>query len=187
MNVDRVARAMTGGRPRADFTARVMAPICGRPRPGFTARVVAQAAPLAQGFRPGARRAGFLLVPAALALGAGLMVARASRIDLPPAPAAPTLATATPAAQAWQVAQVFRPANQTPVARAFRPAAPGAHTTVPAEQAPPDLPRIYTIPALEGPVDIAVRSIEVPAFTIRALDGPAPLTVSDLKGSKEQP
>jgi hypothetical protein len=146
-------------------------------------------APVAQGFSPGFRQA-LILIPAAIALAAGVMAVRAARVDLPAAPIAPRLATAPafrpaieapPVAQVTRVAQVFRPADeQAPrVAQAFRPA----------EQpvALPEPPSIYMIAALEGPDDIAMKSIEPAAFTIPALDAPAPLKVPDLKSSKEQP
>ncbi|HUF25313.1 MAG TPA: hypothetical protein VMN81_14370 [Vicinamibacterales bacterium] len=183
MNIDRIAGAMTGGRPRADFTARVMAPIYGRPRPGFTSRVMngLDAPAAGRGFSPGFRPA-LLLVPAAIVLIAGVMAVRASRVDLPAPPVAPSLATAP----------VFNPAMEAPpqaprVAQAFRPATRQAQTPAPAEQAPPEPPPIYMIAALEGPDDIAMKSIEPAAFTIPALDGPAPLKVADLKNSKEKP
>jgi len=192
VSVDRVACAMTGGRPRAEFTARVMAPIYGRPRPGFTDRVVAVAhgfspanAPVGRGFSPGFWHA-FLLIPAALALAAGVMVARASRVDLPPAPAAPTLATAMPVAQAPEVAQVFRPVNAAPAAQALRPATRQAQRPAPADVAPSEPAPIYMIPALESPDDIAMKPIETRAVALTPLAAPAPLTVPSLDGSKEK-
>jgi hypothetical protein len=190
MNIDRIAGAMTGGRPRADFTARVMAPIYGRPRPGFTDRVMAVAqgfspanAPAGRGFSRGARRAAFLLVSAAIALVAGVMAIRAARVDLPGLPVAPRLATAPRVPQAPQVAQVFRPANETRVAQAVTPATRQAQTPAPAEHAPPEPPPIYMIAALDAPAEIAMKSIEPAAFTIPALDAPAPLKVPDLPGA----
>lgn len=181
MNIDRIAATMTVGRPRADFPARVMAPIYGRPGPGFTARVMTALDMRASGRRgsSGARRAALLLVPAALALVAGVVAVRASRVDPPPTPDAPRLATAP----------VFNPAIKTlpsvaqaaPVGHAPR-AAP-ASSPAEAPVMPPELPAIYMIGALQGPDDITIRSIEPAAFTIRALDAPAPLKVADLPGT----
>lgn len=202
MNVDRVARAMTGGRPRAGFTDRVMAPIDGRPQPGFTARVMAQAfrpadAPVAQGlpvaqaFRPALRIA--LLFPAALLLAAGVIAWRSSHLNLPSAPTAPRLAVNAGDLVPSGVA------SPTPV-RTVNPRSPIArhvpHTGFAA--APPEepAPSIYMIAALEGPSDIAMKSIEPAACTIPALDAPTPLKVTDLPGApggsrqkefKEQP
>lgn len=185
MTIDHIAGAMTNGRPRADFTARVMAPIYGRPRPGFTARVVAQAfrpadAPAAHAFSPGFRQA-LILIPVAVALIAGVMAVRAARVDLPAMPVAPRLATAP----------VFSPAIEAPplVAQAFRPATRQAQTLEPAKEPAEalELSLIYMIAALEGPADIAMKSIEPAAFTIPALDAPAPLKVADLKNFKEEP
>lgn len=185
MSTDRIARAMTCGRPRADFPARVMAPIDGRPRPGFTGRVMTGLEAAAAGRRasPGERRAVFVLVPAALALIAGVMIVRDSRGDLPPAPVAPPVATAPAFSPAMetppQVAQTSRAAPAPRVAQAFRPAD--------ASVAPSPSPSIYMIAALEGPAEIAVKSIEPAAFTMPALDVLAPLNVPDLKGFKETP
>lgn len=181
MNIDHVAGAMTGGGPRADFTARVMAPIYGRPLPGFTARVMtALDAPASgRGGSPGARRAALLLVPAALALVAGVMTVRASRVDLPPAPDAPRVATAP----------AFYPAPKTPPTVAEAPPAgpvpQPAQAFTPAERAvaPPEPSPIYTVAALDGPADIAMKSIEPAEFTIPALEAPAPLKIADLPGS----
>ena len=181
MNIDRIAGAMTGGRPRADFAARVMAPIYGRPRPGFTVRVMNGLDAPAAGRGHGTRRAALLLIPAAITLVAGVVALRGSRVDLPAAPIAPRLATAP----------TFSPAVETPPevaqasrgAQAFTPATRQAQTPAPAEHAPPEPPPIYMIAALEAPAEIAMTSIEPAAFTIPALDAPAPLKVPDLPGT----
>jgi hypothetical protein len=187
MNIDRIARAMTGGRPRADFTARVMAPIHGRPRPGFTARVMAAAQGFSpanartagRSFNPGFRQA-LVLIPATVAIAAGVLVGRASRVELPVAPAAPTLATAS-----LELRSAAPP--QTPGMTTQRRVARHAMVSPVEEEAPPELPAIYMIPALDGPDDIAMKSIEPAGFTIPALDGPAPLKIADLKNFKEKP
>ena len=181
MNIDRIAGAMTSGRPRADFTARVMAPIYGRPRPGFTARVVAQAfrpadKPVAQTFRPAMAAA--LLVPAAIALAAGVMAVRAGRVDLPAAPAAPRLATASLEVRLPNPPEAAVATTSPRIARRATVSAPAEEPTV--AQLPPS---IYMIAALAGPDDIAMKSIEPAAFTIPALDAPAPLKVADLPGA----
>lgn len=189
MRVDRVARAMTAGVPRAGFTDRVMAPIDGRPQPGFTARVVAQAfrpadtrlaqgLPVAQGFSPALRIA--LLFPAALLLAAGIVAWRGSRMDLPTTPSAPRLAVAAPdlrPAAVPPLAPARTVKSQPLVARHVPPSAPAvALAETPA-------PAIYMIAALEGPSDIAMKSIEPAACTIPALDAPTPLKVTDLPGA----
>lgn len=191
MNIDRVARAMTGGRPRAGFTTRVMAPIEGGPQPGFTARVMSRLdapAPMGQARAFGPAFTAALIIPGVIALLAGVTVFRASRIIVPALPGAPRLATGTFAAQpaspdgqaeqphigrdgarvaqAVRVAQTFRPANDVAIA----PPEPAA-------------PAIYMIAALEGPPDIPMKTIEPAACTIPALEAPAPLKVTDLPGS----
>lgn len=181
MNIDRIAGTMTVGRPSADFAASVMAPIYGRPGPGFTARVMTGLDEPASGRRgtPGGRRAALLLVPAALTLVAGVMTVRASRVDPLPTPDAPRLATApafNPAVRTLStVAQAAPVAHAPRAARVSRPAE--------APVVPPELPAIYMIGALEGPDDIAIRAIEPAAFTVPALDAPAPLKVADLPGT----
>ena len=184
MNVDRVARAMTSGRPRAGFTDRVMAPIDGRPQPGFTARVVAQAfrpadTRVGRGFSPGARRA-LLLFPAALLLAAGVIAWRGSDVDLPVAPSAPRLAVAAPdlGPKGAPTLPADRSVKSPPVV-----ARHAAHTEPAIAPAELPAPAIYMIAALEGPSDIAMKSIEPAACTIPALDAPAPLKVTDLPGA----
>lgn len=181
MNIDRVAGTMTFGRPRADFPARVMAPIYGRPGPGFSARVMAGLDVPASGRKggPGARRAALLLVPAALALVAGVMTVRASRLDPLSIPDAPRLATAPAFNAAMGTLPTLAPASPVPPV----PRAAQVSRRVEAAVAPPELPAIFMIGALHGPDDIAIRSIEPAAFTIPALDAPAPLQVADLPGS----
>lgn len=186
MTIDRVAAAMTGGRGPSGpaFTARVMAPIEGRPQPGFTARVMEQvpqgfspaATRVGRGFSPGARAA--LLLPAALAVAIGIVAVRTSRATLPDAPAAPRLATGAfaghPEAPNWQAAiEPLQP-------RGTRQSRPPVVMAVLPEPAPP---AIYMIAALEGPDDIAMKSIDPAACTIPALEGPAPLKVPDLAGA----
>lgn len=180
MNIDRIAGAMTGGRPRADFAARVMAPIYGRPQPGFTVRVMdgLDAPKAGRGYR--ARRAAFLLVPAAIALIAGVMTVGPSRVDVPPAPAAPKLATSSREGRLPVPLQA--PVATTPPRIARR-----ATASAPVEEpAVAQLPPIYMIPALEGPPDITMKSIEPAAVAITPLAAPAPLTVPSLEGSKEK-
>lgn len=191
MNVDRVARAMTSGGPRAGFTDRVMAPIDGRPQPGFTARVVAQAfrpadtraaqgLRVAQGFSPALTLTLALLVPAALLLAAGVISWRGSRVDLPAAPSAPRLAVGAPDLGPTDAPTLpaVRPVKSRPMVARH---APHTEPAVSLPEAPP--PAIYMIAALEGPSDIAMKSIEPAACTIPALDAPAPLKVTDLPGA----
>ena len=67
MTIDRVASAMTDGRPRDGFSPRVMARIDGRPAPGFTDRVMRRIdEPAARTSVPRA----LVIVPAAIALAA---------------------------------------------------------------------------------------------------------------------
>ena len=181
MNVDRVARAMTSGGPRAGFTDRVMAPIDGRPQPGFTARVM-NGLDVGRGFSPGARGA-LLLFPAALLLAAGVISWRASRVDLPAAPSAPRLAVGAPDLGPADAPTLpaARPVKSRPVVARHAPHTP--HTETAVAPLPESAPRIYMIAALEGPSDIAMKSIEPAACTIPALDAPAPLKVTDLPGA----
>ena len=182
MNIDRVAKAMTGGRPRAGFTARVMAPIHGRPSPGFTARVM-KGIDTPAPHRTRARA--LVFVPAALALATGAVVLlRASAISpaLPGAPALATNAARVRMPDAPRVPQVEAPSR---VARA------SVSPTVPLPGPSP----IYQIAALEGPAQITAKDIQPAACTIPALEGPAPLKVAELpsnaggsdKQFKEQP
>lgn len=179
MNVDRVARAMTDGKPTSTFTARVMAPLHGRPRPDFTARVMSRLDQPAAGgsFSSGIGRA-VILVPAAVAIAAGAVVLRSSRVTLPPAPDAPRIVAAlgVPSDAASMVA-LGRPApTVTLLAHSKR--------SVRAIQQPQAAtPSIYMIDALDAPADITMKSIGPAPSTIPALDGPAPLTVTDLPGT----
>jgi hypothetical protein len=182
VSIDRVAGAMTNGRPRADFTARAMAPIHGRVRPDFTARVMAridapQAPPLRRRL---ALTAGVALVPATIAAFV-VLTTRPVPFVVPPAPRI----AATPSDRAvidvpslpdnrWAPPFGFAPAPK----RAARVEAPEA----PAETALDATP-IYVIDALEGPDDIAMKSIEPAACTIPALAPPPPLTVPGLAGA----
>jgi hypothetical protein len=183
VSIDRVARAMTNGQPRADFTARAMAPIHGRVRPDFTARVMARLdAPPARPLRTRlALTAGVALVPAAIAVFA-VLTTRPAPVAVPPAPRI----AATPYDRAlidvpplpynrWAPPFVFAPEPR----RAARIEAPEAAVETSLDASP-----IYVIDALEGPPDIAMKSIEPAACTIPALAPPAPLTVPGLAGAR---
>ncbi|MEX2270926.1 MAG: hypothetical protein WD690_05620 [Vicinamibacterales bacterium] len=178
MNIDRVARAMTGGRPTSIFTARVMAPIHGRPRPDFTARVVARVDGTGALRTRGLSRAALLLIPAAVAIAAGAVVLRSSRATLPLPPDAPAIAAAlAPTTDPTGVTILLA---RTAVPLVTRPTASRRKGAVQQAQPSAPEPAIYMIDALEPPPDIAMKTIEPAAFTIPALDGPAPLRVSDL-------
>lgn len=182
MNIDRVAQVMTGGRPRAGFTARVMAPIDGRPSPGFTSRVMegidepaGRSVAAGRSFNSGFGRA-LILIPAALAVAAGTFLLARGAVRMPDVPGAPTLATnaaGVPVPEAPPVA--IRPAASHSV-RAPHVAAV-VSPTVPGPEPSP----IYQIAALEGPAEIAVKDIQPAACTIPALDAPAPLTLKEIK------
>ena len=178
MNVDRIARAMIAGGPTRGFTARVMAPIHGRPRPDFTARVMQRVA--AAGQQPRAhslRRRALVLVPAALAVAAGVVALRSYDFMTIATPAAPMLAFGAPArtpvpspvAGVLRASQTTRPSTRRP--RALR-------TDVMPEAAP-----IYTIAALDAPSEIDLRPIGPSAPAVLPLAGPAPLKVTDLPGA----
>ena len=144
---------MTGGRPRADFTAHVMAPIEGGPQPWFTARVMHRLdRPARRRITPGA----LILIPAALALVTGAMVLRGPRVARPTIPGAPPLASAASGPR--------MPAT---------PADPRTATRVIARAAAPEpeivTPQIYMIAALEGPAGIAMKSIEPASVAVTPL------------------
>lgn len=184
MSIDRVARAMTGGQPRADFTGRVMAPILGRVRPDFTARVMAriEAAPA----RPSRRArltwaaAGVALVPVAIAAFAVLTM-RSAAMAVPPAPRIAAMPYHRAAIDMpplpynrWAPPLVLAPEPK----RAARVEATEDPIDMPLDAAP-----IYVIDPLDGPPEIAMKSIEPAACTIPALAAPAPLTVPGLAGA----
>lgn len=187
MNVDRIARAMTSGRPSRGFTGRVMAPIHGRPRPDFTKRVMdrLESREVPQSFsavaRPFSARV-LLLVPAAIALAAVALVVRsAARVPAIPAPPAPRMADV----------RLNAPVVVTPVVtpdtrrrQRSRPARAEVAATAAAD------PPIYTIAALEGPSDLEMKSIDPGSCTVAPLNGPAPIKVTDLPaqsgGSRNQ-
>ena len=170
MNIDRVAKLMTAGAARPGFTARVMAPIEGRPSPGFTARVMTGLD--ARRSRPAFGRA-LILVPAALGV-----IASAAYLLLPGAAHAPSLPGAPVlATKAGLRVPGIPPQEQPSPVRSVRASRPREVV------APPELPAlapIYTIAALEGPANIAVKNIEPAARTIPALEAPAPLKIPDL-------
>lgn len=178
MIVDRIARSMTAGTPSPSFTGRVMAPIHGRPRPDFTARVMAGLdAPVARTSRRAFTPALFL-IPVAVALLAGVAGFRGTGVVVPEVPDAPPLArgafVAQPARPDWEAARLKpRPgvvqASRLPVVTGML--------------AEPAAPALYMIAALEGPLDISMKTIEPAACTIPALDAPAPLRVTDLPSS----
>lgn len=194
MNIDDVARRMTdnhGGRrgPAGPaFTARVMAPIHGRPRPGFTARVMNRIdepgavgrtfrSGFGRSFSSGALRA-LILVPAAIALAAGVSVLRASRVVAPALPDAPRRATAEvegPRADATSL----QTSLETPVRAPRRTQRRAGQATA----VVPDAPPIYTIPALDGPSGLTLKPMLAPPVAIPALAGPAPLKITELPGA----
>ena len=182
MNIDRVAKAMTGGRPRAGFTARVMAPIDGRPAPGFTARVmqgiekpVAPGFTVGRSFSSGISRA-LILSPAAIALAAGALLLTRGAVRTPALPGAPKLAT-----NAANVRIPLAPPMPDSVApsRITHVALPWVSPTA----AEPEASPIYQIAALEGPAAITSKDIQPAACTIPALDAPAPLKLPDLSAN----
>jgi len=177
MTIDRVASAMTDGRPRDGFSPRVMARIDGRPAPGFTDRVMRRIdEPEARASLPRA----LVLVPAAITLVAAAVVWRIHAHAVPAAPEAPRL-TAVPydrAAIGAPPLPLDRWARTTIPVRVSGRGEPG--TVAPVAAFPEPAP-IYMIDALEGPSDITMKSIDPAAPVIAPLEGPAPLKVPDLK------
>lgn len=185
MNIDRVARGMTAGHPKQGFTERVMAPIYGRPRPDFTARVMNRIddESVAQGFIPAwvaqMSRPAFAAA-ALLLLAAGLMILRANSPLVPPTPHAPRIA-----ALPYSRGPLGAPA--LPLDRWAIPAAPAVRTP----QAPrlaavrtepvPEVLTIYTIAPLEAPAEIGLKAIGPQAPVIAPLEGPAPLKINEIK------
>lgn len=177
MTIDRVASAMTHGRPRAGFRPRVMAAIEGRPAPGFTDRVMRRLdEPEARTSVPRA----LVLVPAAIALVAAVVVWRIHANAVPIAPEAPRL-TGVP----YDRAAIGAP--PLPLDRWARKTARGrvawrdAQIAEPPVAAFPEPAPIYMIDALAGPSDITMKSIDPAAPLIAPLEGPAPLKIPDLK------
>ena len=178
MNVDRIARAMTAGGPSKGFKARVMAPIHGRPRPDFTARVMDRIE-AAQPFRSRVVVAQRVALAAfAVAIFVGIVMLRGPRVTTPPAPEAPRIASAAPAALPTAPVDHSTPRVKP---RVRKPAAAPQR-----DYAAPAYEPIYTIAALEAMPDIAMKSIEPASCTVPALAGPAPLKVSELKDFKER-
>lgn len=182
MSVDRIARAMTAGGPSPAFKAKVMAPIHGRPRADFTQRVmneagVAQRSRVAQPFR-----ARVVLAAAAIALAIGAVALTRSRETAPLAPPAAPIVQAPVMSPAPGVEQAPpKLAQQVTPAQGVRPRRVTAAAR-PASAGPSHAP-IYTIAALEAMPDIEMKSIEPASCTIPALEGPAPLRVTDLPGT----
>jgi hypothetical protein len=179
-DIDRVASAMTTGTPGADFTARVMAPICGRPQPGFTWRVMARVDTAATRARSplGARA----LRPA-LALGAAVAILAArwgtGDAPLPPTPA-PVLVDARIGEAAFAVPAPFlqpfvsaRVAPQPATAERQTPGAPEPFVT-------------DAVSALNAPAPIVMRSIEPLSAAVPSLSGPAALAIPPLRVEKER-
>lgn len=192
MIVDRVARAMTDGAPRAGFTARVMAPIHGRPRPGFTARVMAGLdAPHARGraLRPA------LIAAGVMAIAASAVLWRPSELTMPPAPDAPRIAARPYDRELIGIPPLpyNRWAPETPALRtAAAPSAlPGIApaiapaVTPAAEEAVADATPIYRIAPLSPPRALAITSLDPPPATVAPLPEVPPLRVSDLHFEKE--
>ena len=192
MIVERVARAMTEGAPRAGFTARVMAPIHGRPGPGFTARVMARLdAP-----QPRARVR--VLRPALVAAGAVAIAVSAALwwpagLSLPAAPDAPRIA-ARPYDRAligipplpynrWAPEIAPRP-MRTARATRIAPAVPAAPA---AEEPGAIVTTIYRIEPLAPPRELAITPIDAPATAVAGLPQVPPIRVSDLRLEKENP
>lgn len=186
MIVDRVARAMTAGAPRAGFTARVMAPIHGRPRPGFTARVMAGLdAPRTHAGGRTRRRA--LVAAGAVAVVTSAVLLRPAGIALPPAPGAPRIAARPYDRELIGIPPLpydrWAPKVAAPVTQ--RAAAAAAAVAPAAEEAVADATPIYRIEPLSPPRALAIASLHPPPATVAPLPEVPPLRVSDLHFEKE--
>lgn len=199
MIVDRVARAMTDGAPRAGFTARVMAPIHGRPQPGFTARVMAGLdAPRPRAGSRALRPA--VVLAGVIATVAGAILVWPAGVAMPPAPDAPRIAARPYDRELIGIPPLpynrWAPETPAPVTRRAAAAAPSGAPAVAAETAQPGAPAVdtmYRIEALAPPPEIALPLLDTAAAPIAALrepaplPGPAPLTLPTLKLEKETP
>ena len=192
MIVERVARAMTEGAPRAGFTARVMAPIQGRPQPGFTARVMA-------GLDAPRPRAGIralrptLIAAGAVAIAALAVLLRPADVALPAAPDAPRIAARPYDREligipplpynrwAPEIAAAPRETARTTPAVAVVPVAPIA------KEAGAIITSIYRIEPLAPPRELAIASIDPPAAAVARLPEVAAIRVSELRLEKENP
>jgi hypothetical protein len=116
-------------------------------------------------------------------LAAGAIMLRPSRAAFPDVapPRGIRAATYVPTA-INQVAVLF---EQRPMVEAAASEETGARRAALRQRQtePPLPPAIYTIAALEEPLDIAMKPIEPASFTVPALAGPAPLRVADLSGT----
>ena len=189
MIVERVARAMTAGAPRAGFTARVMAPIHGRPQPGFTARVMAgldAPRPRALG---GALRP-IVIAAGAVAIVAGAVLLRPAALALPPAPGAPRIAAMPydreligipPLPYNRWASEVAAPTTR--MARST-PAAPIAPVE---EEAVAIVTTIYRIEPLAPPQALTIPSLDPPVAAVARLSDVPAIRVSDLRLEKENP
>ena len=195
MTVERVARAMTEGAPRAGFTARVMAPIHGRPRPGFTARVMA-----GLDARPRRHAGGRALRPALIAAGvmafaASAVLLRTPELTMPPAPDAPRIAARPYDRELIGIPPLpydrWAPKLAAPVTQRAADGAPsgapavGAAVAPAADEAVADVTPIYRIEPLSPPRALAIASLDPPAATVAPLREVPPLRVSDLHFEKE--
>lgn len=194
MIVDRVARAMTDGAPRAGFTARVMAPIHGRPQPGFTARVMAGLdAPRPHAGSRALRPA--VVLAGVIATVAGAILVWPAGVAMPPAPGAPRIAARPYDRELIGIPPLpynrWAPETPAPVTQRAAAAAPSGAPAVAtadagaAEEAFTDAVPIYRIEPLSPPRALGIASLAPPAATVARLPEVPPLRVSDLHFEKE--
>lgn len=195
MIVERVARAMTEGAPRAGFTARVMAPIQGRPQPGFTARVMA-------GLDAPRPRTGIralrpsLIAAGAVAIAALAVLLRPADVALPAAPDAPRIAARPydreligipPLPYNRWAPEVAATPQETARATPAVPAGPAVPVAPIATEARAINTSIYRIEPLAPPRELAIAAIDPPAAAVARLPQVPPIRVSDLRLEKENP
>jgi hypothetical protein len=180
--VDRIARTMTGGAPRAGFTARVMAPILGQPRPGFTARVMAHLDGPEPPGRANRLRPVLAAAAAIISAAAGALLWLPGSPSLPASPAAPQIA-------AWPYDRAAIDVPTLP----FDRWAPDADRATRAARVPQvtivhvDEGDAYRIAQLPGTAPIDVRSIDPAPTHIAPLSAPAALSVPEVRFNRETP
>ena len=181
MIVDRVARAMTEGAPRAGFTARVMAPIHGQPQPGFTARVMdGLDAPRPQ--TRGLTLGHALIAAGAVAIAAVAVLQRPADVVMPPVPDTPRIAARPYDRELIGIPPLpyDRWAPKASAVRTRRAQGPAPRDVAPTVQVLSQAPPVHTIAPLHAVAEIPLKPIGPPAFSVPALSAPAPLSIIEL-------